>query len=508
MSDNYNKNRILKNSLFLYGRMLITMWLNLYTTRLTLANLGVEDLGVYGVVGSLVSVFTVFSGGITGAVQRFITYEIGRKGQINDVFISSLNIIFLLSGFILLLLEVVGVWFLNHKLNIPPESQQAAFWVFQLSALTCIVNLVSVPYNALIIAYEKMNIFAFISILQVGLTCGIAYSLSFFSNNRLVIYAIGTTIVCILVFMTYQRYCRCHFAEAVYSFKVNKNMLLEMGKFAGISSVSGILLVAASQGVVFIVNMVFGVALNAVYNIANQLKNSIMSFSLNLFKAIAPQITKTYASGELDVHKKMLYAGCKLEIYLFLVIMIPFLFRTEYILSLWLEEVPPYTIEFAKATTFVGLMFAAFEPIRTAVMATGQIVKFMLYPNIFYLLVLPVSYILGASTNNPVWMIGGIVIVEILLCLMQIYFASKVTVITMSEWVRKIFLPCSIVSLLSSMFCCILASLTPTTIVGLLILVLLNALALIAIVYVFGLSEIEKMMFRDLCCKIIQRKYN
>lgn len=505
MSENYSKSRILKNSVFLYGRMLITVWLNLYTTRLTLANLGVEDLGVYGVVGSLVSVFAVFSGGITNAVQRFITYEIGRKGQVNTVFCSSLNIIFLLSAIIFLLLEGGGLWFLNHKLNIPAESLSAAFWVFQLSVLTCIVNLISVPYNALIIAHEKMNVFAYISILQVLLTCGAAYSLSFFPDHRLVIYAVAMAVVSILIRLLYQWYCHARFAEAVYHLTIDKAVWKEIGKFAGISSVSGILQVAASQGLVFVVNMVFGVALNAVYNIANQLKNSIMSFSLNLFKAIAPQITKTYANGEMETHKKMIYAGCKLEIYLFLVIMIPFLFRTHYIMSLWLGEVPPYAVEFVKATVFVGLMFSAFEPIRTAVMATGHITKFMLYPYLFYLIVLPVSYILGVATDSPVWMIGGIVIVEILLCLVQIYYASRVTVITMQEWAKRIFLPGLIVALGASAICYLLTRVTDETIGGLILLVGLNTLGLIGGVYMIGLSCEEKKLVNRMLSRFFRK---
>ena len=171
MSDNFNKNRLAKNTILLYVRMLFTMWLNLYTTRLTLANLGVEDMGIYGVVGSIVSMFAVFSGGMGNAVQRFLTYEIGRdNGDPNKVFCSCLNVIFLLSGIIFILLEVGGLWFLHTKINIPAESMDAAQWVFQISVLTCIVNLISIPYNSLIVAHEKMNAFAAISILQVILT--------------------------------------------------------------------------------------------------------------------------------------------------------------------------------------------------------------------------------------------------------------------------------------------------------------------------------------------------
>ena len=176
MSDNFNKNRILKNSLLLYVRMLFTMWINLYATRLVLQNLGVEDMGVYGVVGSIVSIFSVFTGGITSAVQRFITFEAGLKeGNVNKVFCTSLNVIFILAGILLVALESAGLWFFYNKINIPEASQEAAFWVFQFSILTCLINLVSIPYNALIIAREKMNAFAGISIIQVILCVSLPY---------------------------------------------------------------------------------------------------------------------------------------------------------------------------------------------------------------------------------------------------------------------------------------------------------------------------------------------
>lgn len=508
MSKNFNKDRILKNTLLLYVRMLFTMWLNLYATRLILKNLGVNDLGIYGVVGGIVAMFGVFTNGITNAVQRFISYELGREdGDVNNVFCSSLNIIFLLSVFILLLLESIGLWFLYNKVNIPPDRMDAAFWVFQLSVLTCIITLISVPYNSLIIANEKMNAFAYISICQVILNCAAAYSLSFFRTDRLVAYSILMAAIILFIRIIYQCYCKRKFQEARYKWHIDRNLVAKIGNFAGVSTFSGVLQIIATQGITLVINWTFGVAINAVYSIALQLKNSILSFALNLLKAISPQITKTYANGEYDAFHKLVYSGCKIEAYLIFFIMIPFLFRTEYILELWLGNVPPYTVPFAQCIVFISLSYAAFEPIRAAVMATGQIAKFMLYPYLFYLIVLPVAYILGTITGSPVWMIGGIVLIEILLCLVQIYYASRVTVITMQEWTKRIFLPGLIVALGSSAICYLLTWVTDETIGGLILLVGLNALGLMGVVYVAGLSKGEREMVKGMlvkCCKKIK----
>lgn len=431
MPDNFNKNRLLKNSLLLYVRMLFTMWINLYATRLVLQNLGVEDMGVYGVVGSIVSLFTVFTSGITSAVQRFITFELGLKdGQPNKVFCSSLNVIFILSALMLLLLEVGGLWMLFHKVNIPETSRVASFWVFQLSVLTCIVNTISIPYNALIIAHEKMDAFAIISIVQVILNFFAAHCISLFANNRLLIYAILLASVSILIRLLYQIYCHQKFSEAHYHFGIDWTTIKQIGKFTGVSTASGGLQVVASQGIVFIINLTFGVAINAVYSIALQLKNSILSFAQNVQRAIAPQITKTYANGEIEIHKKLVYSGSKLEVYLIYLIMIPFLFRTEYIIRLWLGEVPDHLVIFAQYLIFTSLMYAAFEPIRTAVFATNNISKFMLIPDSINILTLPLCLLAGKYGQNPTLFIQVVLLCEILICLIRIYYAIKITFIT------------------------------------------------------------------------------
>lgn len=493
MSDNFNKNRIIKNSLLLYVRMLFTMWINLYATRLVLQNLGVEDMGVYGVVGSIVSIFSVFTGGITSAVQRFITFEAGLKeGNVNKVFCSSLNVIFILAGILLVVLESAGLWFFYNKINIPEASREAAFWVFQFSILTCLINLISIPYNALIIAREKMNAFAGISIIQVILNCASAYLISFF-DSRLLLYALFMAIGSLFVQATYFIYCRTHFSESKYQYGIDKALLKEIGKYTGVSTTSGILQMISGQGITLVINWTSGVALNAVYNIALQLKNSILSFAMNLFKAIAPQITKTYANGELEHYKKLVYTGSKLEIFLIYFIMIPFLFRTEYIMKLWLgSSLPPYTVEFAQCIVFISLLYAAFEPIRTAILATNKIRNFMLIPESFYLLVLPVSYWSYHISQNAIWLIVSIVGMDILTASLRVLLASKVSVLKIKEIIKLIIFPTSSVAVISCIGCYFLDFICHNNIEGLCSLFILNSLLLTVIIYIVGLSKSER----------------
>lgn len=496
MSENYNKNRIIKNSLLLYVRMLFTMWLNLWTTRLVLANLGVEDMGVYGVVGSIVNVFQVLTSGVGTAIQRFLTYEMGRKDHnLNGVLCSSLNVIFVLAIIMLMLLEVVGLWFLNNKIDIPASSISAAQWVFQFSVLTCIVNVISIPYNALVIAHEKMNAFAFISILQVVLTCACAYCLSYL-DNRLFFYGLFMALISILIRIIYQVYCVRNFAETKYHLMINRGQIKQILKFAGVSSTSGILQVISSQGIVFVINWTFGVALNAVYTIALQLKNSVLSFAQNIQKAIAPQITKTYASGEFDAHKKLVYGGSKMEIFMIYFIMIPFLFRTEYIMQLWLGDVPPHTVIFMQCIIFLSLTYAAFEPIRTAVLATNNITKFMIIPDTVNLISLPLAYCIGKWLGQPSYLIITVVVVEVLMCVLRTYYAINVTELNAKMIFSKICIPCLFVALLSCALCLWLSCIFPFNIFGLISLIIANAIFLLVLIYIFGFSDEERKYVR------------
>lgn len=456
-------------------------------------------MGVYGVVGSIVSLFAVFSNGITTAIQRFITFELGKPdGKVNNVFCTSINIIFLLSGVILLLLETMGLWYLTNKANIPPQSVHAAFWVFQISVLTCIINLISVPYNALIVAHEKMNVFASISIIQVVLSCAAAYCISYFNNHRLLIYAALLAGIGILIRIIYQTYCRKRFKEAQYRWMIDRDCMKEMGKFAGITTLSGILQTLSAQGIVLIINITFGVAINAVYAISLQVKNSVLSFAFNIFKAIAPQITKTYANGEIETCKKLVYTGSKVQAYLIFFIMIPFLFRTEYILELWLGEVPPHTVGFAQCTIFLSLLYAIFEPIRTLVYATNSISKFLIIPDCIQLMFLLFIYYICKYYNNPYYLIICLIIIELCICCIRTLIAREIPFLKIKEIFIRIIFPILLVGLFSGIICYYLNSIIGKGFIELIYFILFSFVFQIIFIMLLGCNKLEKKHLKDI----------
>lgn len=502
------RQRIFHNTLLLYGRMLFTMWLNLYATRLTLQNLGVDDLGVYGVVGSVVTMFGIFTSGITTAVQRFVTYELGRgkEGNVSGVFCTSLTLILVLSAVLALLLEGGGLWILDHRLNIPATSLTAAQWVFQFTVVAFLFEMISIPYNALVIAHERMSVFAAISILKVVLTCAAAWSLSLFAEGRLIVYGASIAVIAVQVRVAYQFYCHRHFAEARYRFSLDRSLLGQMASFAGVSTLSGVFQMLSGQGLMLVINLTFGVAVNAVYAIALQLKNMVLSFSLNLFKAIQPQITKTYAEGELEAHRRLVYSGSKLEVYLIYFLLLPFLFRTQQILELWLGEVPPHTVAFCQGTIFISLTYAAFEPLRTAVLATGRIVRFMLIPDGFYLLVLPLSWLVAYLTDSPSLMLVTIVGMDILACCLRVWIGARVSAFRVREVMRQVILPSILVALLGGVICYLLSLMLPQSLWGLLLLLLCNTLVLLVIIAICGLTTAERSVALQFLPAALQRR--
>lgn len=506
--SDFNKMRIVKNSALLYVRMLFTMWFNLWATRLVLANLGVDDMGVYGVVGSIVSFFSVLTAGVTSAIQRFITFELGRPdGKPGRVFCTSVNVVVAIAVLLVIVLEIFGFCFLDDVINIPADRYSAAFLVYQLSVVTAIVNLISIPYNAVVVAHERMDAYAAISVLQVLMNWGAAFCLSWITKDeRLVTYAILLTLSGIIIRVIYQVYCTIKFPESHYHFIFDKGLIKQIGKFTGISTTSNIIQSAAAQGIVLVINWTFGVAINAVYQIALQLKNSVLSFGMNIFKAISPQITKTYADGDMQRHEKLVYSGSKIEVYMILFIMIPFVFRADYIMHLWLGDVPQYATSFCICAIFLSLTYAGFEPIRTAVLATNRIFKFMIIPDSIYLVtVLAFSYIVAKVLGNPLMMMVTVVCLNIFSCLVRLWYARKVTFIRFRPLVKYVALPIVKVIVFSVAICFILSLLTGETIIGLLLLLVFNTLFMVGIIYWQGINKQEKAIVNSIIFKYIKK---
>lgn len=391
-----NNKRIAKNTLLLYCRMLFLMVVSLYTSRVVLNALGVEDFGIYNVVGGIVAMFTVLSGSLSAAISRFITYELGKENQdnLNKIFSSAVTIQLGLAGIIILLAETIGLWFLNAKMNIPEIRMGAANWVFQFSILTFAINLISVPYNASIIAHEKMSAFAYISILEAVGKLTIAFFIVISPMDKLIFYSILMCLVAIIIRSTYGNYCKRHFNECTYHFIWDKKLLKQMFGFAGWNFIGAASAVLRDQGGNVVINLFCGPSVNAARGIAFQVNNAVNQFVTNFMTALNPQITKSYASGEKEYMMTLIFQGARLSFYMLLLLSLPILTNTHYILELWLKTVPEHTVYFVQLVLIFALSESIAQPLITAMLATGRIRNYQIIVGGLQMMNLPISYLL------------------------------------------------------------------------------------------------------------------
>lgn len=390
-----NNKRIAKNTLLLYVRTLFIMLVTLYTSRVVLNTLGVSDYGIYNVVGGVVAMFGFINASMSSATQRYITFALG-KGDIADlrkIFSTALQIHVLIAALIVVLGETVGLWFMYTQMQIPADRMNAAFWVLQCSIVSSVVMIISVPYNADIIAHERMSAFAYISIIEAVLRLAIVYLLLAFSYDKLILYAFLTLAVQLLIRFCYSSYCNKHFPESKYRHVWDKFLFKEMTGFAGwgmFSSLSGIL---SGQGLNMLLNVFFGPVVNAARAVAVQVQNAILQFIGNFQMAINPQITKTYANGEMEDMHKLMFRSARFTFYLLFVVSLPVLFETNFIPTVWLKTVPENTVIFLRIMICVSLLYPLSNPLIIANQATGQVRNFQFVSGLILLFILPVSYI-------------------------------------------------------------------------------------------------------------------
>lgn len=390
-----NNTRLAKNTLMLYVRTIFAMIISLYTSRVILSALGVEDFGIYNVVGGLVAMFSIISGSLTSAISRYLTYELGNDNfeRLKAIFSTSINIQVVISIVIVILGESLGVWFLCNMMNIPIDRIDEAIIVLHCSLIAFVVNLISIPYNAAIIAHEKMSAFAYISILDVCLKLGVVFLLYIFPWDNLVTYSVLLLIESVIIRLIYGWYCGRNFPETKYKFVSDKSLVKELSSFAGWNFFANSAYMFNTQGINILMNVFFGVTVNAARGIALQVENALVKFSADFTTAINPQIIKSYASKNMQQVYLLVNRGAKFSYFLILIVALPVLIETEFILELWLGIVPENTAIFIRLAIIGAMIERLGQTGYTACMATGTIKKYTLWITSVGCLVFPLSYI-------------------------------------------------------------------------------------------------------------------
>ncbi len=388
----------------LYIRMFLTMIVGLYTSRVVLNVLGVEDYGIYGVVGGVVAMLGFLNASMSGATSRFLTFELGRGNQkrLADTFSSALIVHLGIAFIVLIVAETVGLWFLNHKLVIPESRMPAAHWVYQCSIISAMLNITQVPYNAAIIAHEKMDVYAYVEILNVTLKLFIVYLLTIGNFDKLILYAILVLAVSALIMMVYRIYCLRHFQESHFHFIWDKAILKPLLSFSGWDVFGNVSVAANQYGTNFLINIYHGVKYNAASGVASMILGAVLGFTNQIIMAFRPQIIKLYAAGEHKQSMEMIYQASRLSSLLILVLILPVLFHMDLLLLLWLKTVPP------KASKFCQLLLVAafFNTLRSSLVigvhSTGNVKRFSLYSGLVFLscpLIVYLAYINGTDVE-------------------------------------------------------------------------------------------------------------
>lgn len=387
--------RIAKNTLMLYAQMSLGMLIGLYTSRVILNELGVEDYGLYNVVGGVVAMFGLLNTSMSGTTSRFITVALGqgRIDQLKKVFGLSLTIHILLGVLIVLLAEPIGLWFMRNKMQIPEARMEAAVWVFHCSVATAFFYILNVPYNAMVVAHERMGIFAYFSLIDLFLRLGVVLVLPYFAADKLKLYAVLLLGIQVCMQLIYWQYCFRNFQESRTRPAWDKTKFKEMSSFAGWSLLGDSSALLFSQGINILLNVFFGPVVNAARGIAIQVQSVVNRFIGSFQTALNPQLIKSYAAKDYVYMHKLLFASSKFSFFLFSLLAIPVFFEAHQLLILWLKIVPEYTVTFLRIILLISLIDCLANPLIISAKATGKIRKYQSVLGAFLLLIVPISYL-------------------------------------------------------------------------------------------------------------------
>lgn len=496
-----NTKRIAKNTLMLYVRMLFGMLVSLYTSRVVLQALGVEDYGIYNIVGGVVAMFSMISNSLSSSVSRFLTFELGRGDmeQLKKVFSTSLCIHLALAGIVFLAAESVGVWFLNTQMTIPADRLYAANWVFQASLVAFMFGLFSVPYNASIVAHERMTTFAYIGILDIILRLFIILFIAYapFHFDRLIVYSLLLVVLGISMQAVYWIYCKRHFEECRLQFRFYRDIWRAMGAFAGwnfIGCTAGLL---KEQGVNILLNLFIGPVINAARAIAGSVNNVLSSFAGNFMTALNPQITKSYAAGDYSYMFSLVERGSRFSYYILLLFALPMLFEADFVLTLWLKHYPAHTVNFVRLILLVTMCDILSNTLINLQISTGKIRNYQLAVGGMLLMNFPLSYICLKIGFQPESTLIVALIVAVACLFLRLLFLRKMVGLSMRRYLHKVCGNVLCVTLAAAVLPTLLYLQMADGIVRFLLMCVLTVLCSATAIYFIGCSRNERDFIKN-----------
>lgn len=497
MSDNISNNkRIAKNTLFLYMRMIIVMGITLYTTRALLTYLGVEDYGVYNVVCGFVSMFGFLNTSMANGTQRFYNYEIGKNGEagVSKIFSHAVIIQIAMAVVILFVVETFGLWYLNNKMVIPDGRFGAAMWIFQFSMVQLFFVMVTVPYSAAVMAYEKMNFYALVSIIDAVLKLVVVFLLPYAPFDTLVYYGALMTLISVLNFVLNRGYSKRNFKNILFCPQWDKSLFGSMLSFSGWNIFGSVSHMMQNQGVNLILNAFWGTLVNAANGVAHQVNSAVNSLTAGFVTAVRPQMIKSYASGNIGYLKKMYYSVSKLTFFLVMILAVPLIGEIDTILEVWLGrgKYPEMTALFCQLTMFMTLCNSYATPTSVIIHATGNMKKFQIVVSTVTLMIIPIAYVaakLGCEAPSIIFFSVMITIAAQIVRLILIKEQVKFPII---DYCKKVFFPTWSVLIIALVVAFTLHSFTPENILWSVLRMGISVLVSGIFIFVLGINKSEK----------------
>lgn len=495
-----NNKRIAKNTMFMYFRMLFLIGIQLFTVPIVLKNLGVVDYGIYHVVGGFVTLFSFMGNALSSGSQRFISYSLGKNDEksLKIVFQTTLSIYIGIAILMFLILEIAGYWFLNNKMTIPPERLYSANIVLQLSIASFIVNLISIPYNATIVAHERMSIYAYVSVADGILRFLAAIALVYILTDKLVCYSVLLFLISLLIRLIYQIYCKKNFYECHgWRFTFNKKYGKDMLNYFSWNIVGSMANIFKTQGINIIGNLFFGPILNAAHSVAQQIAGVLSQFINNLYISTRPQMTKLYANANEDEMWQLTFRSAKLAFYLLMIISVPILIESDFLLHAWLKDVPDYTIEITRLMIISLLIETLVNQIIGVFQAENKIKKYQLFSSTILLLIVPISYIIlklnvGFELTPYIVSIGA----SFLFSISILYIAMKEIDLNVGAYIKNVVVRECIVFILVYVFVKFSITKIELSWIHLILTVLLSCFYSVLFVFLVGLDSEERQFVR------------
>lgn len=509
MSSNRTSS-VAKNTVMLYIRMAFTMFVSLYTSRIVLNTLGVVDYGINNVVGGTVTFLTFLVFSMNTATQRFLNVALGKNDEeeIRHVFSISVTIHFIILILVLIIGEAVGLWLLYNKLVIPADRMTAAFWLFQFTMVSTCTTIMSIPYNAEVIAHEKMGIYAWLSILDVVLKLIVVYLLVLSPVDKLITFGFLTMCTFILNRTLYTIYCKRNFKECKYSIHFPRKLFKEMVVFASWDLFGVFAWACATQGATILLNMFFGPTVNAARGIAGTVLGAVKGFSSNFTTALNPAITKAYASKDYGYMNKLMFSGSKLVFILLFTIMLPLFIKCHYVLELWLKIVPNYSVVFIRILLVQTLIVTMWSPLFVSGLATGKIKSFGLITSCLNICQVIVCYVILKCGADPVFVVASLAVWEMMAYSIQFYTLGRLIEFKYSDYLCKVKLRSLLVLVVSGILSYLLLNCFNDSFGSLVASCIITTILSLSFSYLFLLDKMEKSFVKDKIQTILFKHYN